>query len=152
MQFETKVDHKCYCYIQYLIVRGVELGAQRRLAPSYVFMFWGVEPPSYFKQTLIQSNKWQAYEILVHVPGIINITTTLFLKRRSSNGLLYVELCHNIKSSSFQRSYFSTFYRGEICVKPSVPQKIKSSIWREIECLCWVIMPCHIEISMHILA
>ena len=48
---------------------------------------------------------------------------TLFLKRCSSNGFLYVQLRHNSKPSSFQRSYFSTFFRGENRVKPSLPQQ-----------------------------
>ena len=51
---------------------------------------------------------------------------TLVLKRSSSNGVHYVQICDNIKRSSFQRSYFSTFFRGKNCVKPSLPQQIKS--------------------------
>ena len=49
---------------------------------------------------------------------------TLFLKRSSSNGFLYVQLCHNIKPSSSQTTHFSTFFRGENYVKPSLPQQV----------------------------
>jgi len=60
----------------------------------------------------------------LHVPRIINITMTLFLKRSSSNGFRYVQLCYNIKPSSSKQATFQPSSRGEICVKPSFPYQI----------------------------
>jgi len=135
-----------------VLTQGVELGGSGGLnLPSSFFSLWGLEPPSYSKQKLIPSNKWQGYEILVHVPRIINITMTLFLKRSSYNGFLNAQLCHNIKSS-FQRSYYSTFFRVENCVKPSSTNRPNRSICRAIESLWRAIIPCQSRISVHFLA
>ena len=102
-------------------------GSWRLSHPSHFFLILGGSSPSrYSKETLIQSRKNdKAMGFTLHVPRIMNITMTLFLKRNSAYGFVYVQLCHNIRPSSFQRTYFSTLFSGENSAKTSHLQMVK---------------------------
>ena len=100
----------------------IKLEGLRELSPSFCFfLFFGGEA----RAPVTQSKRCKGYETLVACSYHRQHHHNTFLKKISSSGFLYVQLCHSLKSS-FQSYLFSTFFRGKNsgeCV--TLPQQIK---------------------------